>query len=62
MTNMERLYSKSLDQYNDLEDLVLNSNVPDDVYKILERLLERHLDCLECMENELDGEGKCTFG
>ena len=62
MTNMERLYSKSLDQYNDLEDLVLNRRIPEDVYKILERLLERHLDVLKCIENELDGEGECTFG
>jgi len=61
MNNLERLYDISLDQYNDLEDLVMNGKA-EDVKKILEKVLSRHLDVLECIENEIDGEGECTFG
>ena len=59
--NLERLYSISLDQYNDLEDLVQNNRAIE-VKEILERILSRHLECLQCIENEIDGEGECTFG
>ena len=55
MNNLERLYDISLDQYNDLEDLILNGKAEDSL-KILEKVLSRHLDVLECIENEIDGE------
>ena len=55
MNNLERLYDISLDQYNDLEDLILNGKA-EDSKKILEKVLSRHLDALEYIEEMIDVE------
>ena len=55
MNNLERLYDISLDQYNDLEDLIMNGKA-EDSKKILEKVLSRHLDALEYIEEMIDVE------